>query len=231
MAIKVITMELLGRGAHADPGRGGNVLELASVLAGEPWSTRPRSVHPALAAVADMVNDLLADDRRPLITPLAPWLPGTSTRDARVWPALARVCEHAAASITGQNQPDPLADPGPGQEELVRDRRGPRPGRRDRQSLDSALESVRTSAASSASRDGADDALCQLLLDCINECRRLAGEPAVDPRLPIADCPRRLAVRPRVMRSPGCDWIEVGYEPVLSQLPACLRRDMARATT
>ena len=205
-------MELLGRGAHADPGGGGNVLELASVLAGEPWSNRPRSVHPALAAVAEVVNDLLPDDRRPLITPLAAWLAGTGTRDARVWPALTRVCEQAVASITGQDQPDPPE------------------ARRDRRRLDRALRSLRLSAASSVSRDDADAALCQVLVDCINECRRLAGEPAVDPRLPLADCPRRLSVRPRVMRSPGCDWIEIGYEPVPAQLPACLLRDTATAT-
>jgi len=57
-----ITLELLGRGTHANPYRGGNVLELASVLAGERWSTHPESAHPALAAVAGTVNDLLADD-------------------------------------------------------------------------------------------------------------------------------------------------------------------------
>jgi hypothetical protein len=209
VAIKVITMELLERGAHADPGSGCNVLELASVLAGEPWSTRPRSVHPALAAIAEVVNDLLDDDQRPLITPLARWLPGTSTRDARVWPALARVCEQAVASITGQDQPGPLA------------------GRRDRPRLKRALRSLQMSVAGSVNGDVADALLCQVLVDCINECRRLAGERAVDPRLPLADCPRRLAVRPRAMRSPGCDWIEIGYEPVASQLPACLLREVA----
>lgn len=209
MAIRVITMELLGRGAHADPGGGANVLELASVLAGEPWSTRPRSVHPALAAVAEVVNDLLADDRRPLITPLAPWLPGTSTRDARVWPALAVVCEQAAASIAGQDRPGPPAN------------------RPDRRRLKRALRSLQTSVAGSVRGDGADAVLCQVLVDCINVCRRLAGQRAVDPRLPLADCPRRLAVRPRAMRSPGCDWIEIGYEPDPPQLPACLLREVA----
>ena len=87
MASKVITMELLGRGAHANPRRGGNVLELASELAGERWSTSPPSVHPALAAVASTVNDLLTDDRRRLLAPLAPWQLGTNTTDPRVWPA------------------------------------------------------------------------------------------------------------------------------------------------
>src|SRR5262245_44408771 len=36
-------------------------------------STHPESVHPALAAVAGTFNDLLADDHRRLLTPLAPW--------------------------------------------------------------------------------------------------------------------------------------------------------------
>jgi len=56
MATSVIIMQLLGPGTHADPRQGANLLELASVLAGEPWSTRPRSVHPALAAVAQTLR-------------------------------------------------------------------------------------------------------------------------------------------------------------------------------
>ena len=43
MATRVITMELLGPGAHADPRHGSNVLELASVLAGERWQPPTRS--------------------------------------------------------------------------------------------------------------------------------------------------------------------------------------------
>src|SRR5512142_332250 len=73
-----VMMELLGRGAHASPCQGCNVLEYASVLAGECWSSRPQSVHPALAEVADMVNDQMTDARRRLLTPLAPWLLGTN---------------------------------------------------------------------------------------------------------------------------------------------------------
>jgi hypothetical protein len=111
----------------------------------------------------------------------------------------------------------------------ITDQPVPPEARRDRRRLDRALRSLRLPAASSVSRDDAGAALCQVLVDCINECRRLAGEPAVDPRLPLADCPRSLAVRPRALRSPGCDWIEIGYEPVLARLPACLLRDAAKA--
>jgi hypothetical protein len=119
------------------------------------------------------------------------------------------VCEQAAASITGQDHPVPPE------------------ARRDPRRLKRALRSLQLSVAGSVSTDETDGVLGQVLVDCINECRRLAGERAVDPRLPLADCPRRLAVRPRAMRSPGCDWIETGYEPVLSQLPACLLREVA----
>lgn len=52
---RVILMELLGRGMHASPRDGCNILECASVLAGEPWSSRPQPVHPALADVAEIV--------------------------------------------------------------------------------------------------------------------------------------------------------------------------------
>jgi hypothetical protein len=96
MATSVIMMELLGRGVHANPRRGCNVLEYASVLAGERWSSRPRSVHPALADVAGMVNDQMTDDNRQLLTPVAPWLLGTSTADPRAWPAITGACIRAA---------------------------------------------------------------------------------------------------------------------------------------
>jgi hypothetical protein len=220
MATGVIMMELLGRGAHADPRCGGSVLELASVLAGERWSTRPQSVHPALAAVADVVNDLLTDDRRRLLAPLAPWLIGTNTADERVWAAVANVCVRAASA--SNSGPDALASSPWG-----RRQGGPWTGRRDRRWVRRAIRSALLSVAGMPNQGDADDALCQVLVDCVNECRRLAGEPAVDPRLPLPDCPQRLGVQPRLIRSPGCDWMETGYQPVLALLPACLRHNVA----
>src|ERR1700756_2957930 len=93
---RVVMMELLGRGAHASPRCGCSLLEYVSVLAGERWSSRPQSVHPAVADVADMVNDQMSDDRRRLLAPLALWLLGTSTVGPRVWPAVTEVCVRAA---------------------------------------------------------------------------------------------------------------------------------------
>jgi hypothetical protein len=228
MATQVITMELLGPGAHADPRHGSNVLELASVLAGERWSANPESVHPALAAAADTVNDLLTDDRRRLLVPLAPWLLGTNSADPRIWPAVASVCIRAATpSVPERDQSRLLADldrAGTWLAGLNSPRRGRRRGdqvrRRDRRWAIRASCSALARVAASASPEDADAALCQVLVNCINECRRLAGQEAVDPRLPLADCPQRLLVQLRAMWSPGCDWMEPGYQPVLTPQPA-----------
>lgn len=236
MATSMITMELLGRGTHADPRHGCNVLELASVLAGEPWSTQPHSVHPALAAVAGTVNDLLSDDRRRLLAPIAPWLPGTNTADPRVWPAIVNVCTRAAAPVGGPGQPQlPAApdemssQPAEGNSPGCGRRRRPWPGPRHRRWAKAAIGSALRSLAGSADQCDTDAALCQVLVDCINECRRLAGQEAVDPRLRLLDCPRRMAVQPRLMWAPGCEWMQLGYQPVFHDLPSSAYPAQAQA--
>jgi hypothetical protein len=230
----VIMIELLEPGAHADPRSGASLLELASMLAGEPWSTRPRSVHRALAAVADPVNDLLSGDRRHLLAPLAPCLLGTNTADPRVWPAVVNACGLAAIdSVSDQELPGLLASVDVAREWFARaslpgggPRRGRWAGRRDRRSAIRVIRSALRSVAGPGNpRDEDVDAvLCQALVDSINECRLLAGEQAIDPRSPLADCPRHIAVRPRLIRPHGCDWMELGYEPVPELLPDCLAR-------
>jgi hypothetical protein len=223
-----ITMELLGRGAHADPADGGNVLELASVLAGERWNTCPESVHPALAVAAQAVNDLLDDSHRRLLIPLAPWLVGTDTAGAGAWTALAGVCVQAAkhaASRPDQTVP-PQADEDPAWDVPVSPswRKGAsRAHRQDQRSLADAIRSAQLSWAHLGNERAAEE-LCRLLLDCINECRRLAGAQPVDPRLPLAGCPARLQIQRCFIWSPGCDWMEIGYHPVTDLLPSCLRR-------
>jgi hypothetical protein len=227
MATSVIMMELLGRGAHASPRRGSNVLEYASVLAGERWSSRPQSVHEALAEVAGIVNDQMTDDSRRLLTPLAPWLLGTNTGDPRTWPALTEACVRAALTFASEtDKPRLTADLDVAHNWLAEAsqptegrRCGPRAGRRERRWARHAICSAVPAMAASADRDAGDARLCQLLLDCVNECRRLAGEPAVDPRLPLAECPRSVAVESRLMRSPGCDWMELGYRRVHALRP------------
>src|SRR4051812_41179392 len=54
----------LAPGRHAIPDQGVCVMELASMLAGEPLTDRPRSVSPALANLLRGYNDGLDDRRR-----------------------------------------------------------------------------------------------------------------------------------------------------------------------
>lgn len=214
-----VVMKLLGRGAHAHPRQGCNVLEYASVLAGERWDSRPLSVHPALAHVADIVNDLMSDARRRLLAPVAPWLLGTRTEDPRTWPAITAVC--AGAALSHASEPDGArlradlhtARDWLAQASLPADD-APCTGRGKRRWARHAISSALGTVAASADSCDTDTWLCHALVACVNQCRRLAGEPAVDPQLPLADCPRRLAVEPCFLRSPGCDWIETGYRAV-----------------
>jgi hypothetical protein len=67
---------ILSRGKHRSPRRGACFMELASVLAGEPWSDRPRCTHPLLAHVARLVNDQTSDEGRRRLAPHIPSVVG-----------------------------------------------------------------------------------------------------------------------------------------------------------
>jgi hypothetical protein len=54
----------LRRGKHASPEKGVCVMELASMLAGEPFSDRPQTVCPVLGAYLRSYNDVIDDERR-----------------------------------------------------------------------------------------------------------------------------------------------------------------------
>jgi hypothetical protein len=54
----------LGRGKHSSPEHGACVMELASMLAGERFSDRPRTVCPVIGTFLRTYNDALDDDRR-----------------------------------------------------------------------------------------------------------------------------------------------------------------------
>jgi len=63
-------LPILDRGDHApDDGRA-CAMEAASWIAGEPWSSHPRSVHPIIARVARTANDQLDDEQRQRLWPL-----------------------------------------------------------------------------------------------------------------------------------------------------------------
>lgn len=54
----------LARGSHSSPDNGACVMELASMLAGEPFSDHPACACPVVGAVLRLYNDRLGDDRR-----------------------------------------------------------------------------------------------------------------------------------------------------------------------
>jgi hypothetical protein len=54
----------LSKGKHATSGEGACVMELASMLAGEPFTDRPASVCPVIAGFMRAYNDRIDDERR-----------------------------------------------------------------------------------------------------------------------------------------------------------------------
>src|SRR5690349_11352650 len=68
----------LDAGAHSGPNDGVCVMELASMLAGEPFSDHPRSVSRMLAALLRGYNDGLDDARRQTLKPYASASVGTA---------------------------------------------------------------------------------------------------------------------------------------------------------
>jgi hypothetical protein len=90
---------VLSRGKHRNPRKGACFMELASYLAGEPWSDHPDCTHPLLAALARDVNDHVGDEARREIAPLAPEVIGLNLRDPIIDALLAREVALAALPI------------------------------------------------------------------------------------------------------------------------------------
>src|SRR6478735_12095336 len=63
---------VLSRGKHRSARRGACFMEMASVLAGEPWSDAPKCTHPLLAHLARLVNDASTDAHRSELAVLIP---------------------------------------------------------------------------------------------------------------------------------------------------------------
>jgi hypothetical protein len=81
----------LSQGKHRDPDHGACVMELASMLGGEPFSDRPRCVDPVIAAFLRTYNDGIDDRRRQDLYPLAAEVVGTRTVSG-VQAERARMC-------------------------------------------------------------------------------------------------------------------------------------------
>lgn len=101
-----------GRFAHLHPEDGACLMESAALLAGGGFTDSPAGTHPALAALARVVNDSVGDATRRALWPLAaeladarpadrayaPRLVGTVVEEARVLrPASRRLARHGRA--------------------------------------------------------------------------------------------------------------------------------------
>lgn len=77
------SMPVLSRGKHRSPRKGACFMEMASVLANEPWSDRPGCTHPLLADLARLVNDNTSDQNRGELAVLIPSVVGLRGGDLR----------------------------------------------------------------------------------------------------------------------------------------------------
>jgi hypothetical protein len=105
----------LARGRHASQHAGVCVMELASMLAHEPFSDRARSISPTIGAFLRTYNDGLDDDRRQDLYPVAAAVVGSAARRAvereRVNQCLAFAREHGGG-LPGRRAALGLAAPG-----------------------------------------------------------------------------------------------------------------------
>jgi hypothetical protein len=70
------SLPVLSRGKHRSARKGACFMEMASVLANEPWSDRPSCTHPLLAGLARLVNDSTSDENRGELAVLIPSVVG-----------------------------------------------------------------------------------------------------------------------------------------------------------
>lgn len=76
---------VLSRGRHRNPRKGACFMELASVLAGEPWTDHPQCTHPLLGQLARMVNDRTNDEHRSALAVHIPSIVGLRGTDDVRW--------------------------------------------------------------------------------------------------------------------------------------------------
>jgi|GEM_PF-1344483 len=72
----------LSKGKHASPEDGACVMELASMLAGEPFTDHPRSVSQPIASFLRTYNDMVDNKRRQDLYAYASRVVGTAASDA-----------------------------------------------------------------------------------------------------------------------------------------------------
>src|SRR5438270_3367349 len=72
----------LGAGKHSSPEEGACVMELASMLAGEEFSDRPRCVSPVVGAFLRVYNDFVGDVRRQDLRAIASTVVGSAAPES-----------------------------------------------------------------------------------------------------------------------------------------------------
>jgi hypothetical protein len=70
------SLPVLSRGKHRSARKGACFMEMASVLANEPWSDQPSCTHPLLADLARLVNDNTSDQNRGELAVMIPSVVG-----------------------------------------------------------------------------------------------------------------------------------------------------------
>ena len=84
-------------------------MELASYMAGEPWSDHPECTHPALAALAREVNDYTTDEGRHRLAPMVPSVIGLTSDDPALELDIALRAATAALPIAAEERQRVLA--------------------------------------------------------------------------------------------------------------------------
>jgi hypothetical protein len=95
----------LSAGSHPSPRSGMCAVELASLLAGEPFSDHPRSVCPVVAEFVRTYNDRLGADRRQDLVPYAARIVGTCGDRALERARAARCAAWALARMDRRREP------------------------------------------------------------------------------------------------------------------------------
>ncbi|MFG2004672.1 hypothetical protein ACGFNU_36520 [Spirillospora sp. NPDC048911] len=166
----------LGRGRHRTPGGQVCVMELVSVLSGEPWSDHPRCVDPVLAAVARTVNDAVTAAAREQLAALAPQMIGTAPSSAATAARLVARCAATALKRPPRDESLRYALEWDLRNAHRRLRRGPKPAARrwagllERLYVHSAAMRV-VVAVRAATAHTPDDELLALLRECIADLR------------------------------------------------------------
>ncbi len=102
-------MPVLSRGRHRSMRKGACFMELASVLAGEPWSDHPDCTHPLLSDLARQVNDATTDAGRHHLAELVPEVIGVTGDDPHVDARIAHRCAVVALPVVAAERQNILA--------------------------------------------------------------------------------------------------------------------------